>query len=712
MVDASSTEPNGKSPLYTNRELSWLSFNRRVLELAADPAVPLLERLKFCAIHESNLDEFFMVRVAGLTDQVAAGLHAVSPDGLTPAAQLEAITVEVREQTVLRENLLGNDLLPALAAAGVAIVNWGELDRASRAELTVAFEQRVFPILTPLAVDPGHPFPYISNLSLNLAVQVADERLGEVRFARVKVPDTAHRFMALDGGRYVPAEQVIAAHLDQLFPGMSIRGVWPFRVVRNADMTLNEDEADDLLAAVEMELRRRRFGRALRLEVAASMPDDVRELLVRELDLAEGDFYLRNGLLDATGFWQLVGLDRPDLLDPPFSGVTPTPLRDLDEVDIFARLRQRDVLVHHPYDSFSDTVVEFIRAASLDKSVLAIKLTLYRTGGDSPIVQSLIQAAERGKQVAVLVEVKARFDEQENIRWARRMEQAGIHVAYGLVGLKIHTKTALVIRDEADGLRRYCHVGTGNYNVKTAAIYEDLGLLTADPEIGDDLTQLFNFLTGYGREADYDNLLVAPLSLRTSMRRLIEQEMVARERGRIVLKMNSLVDTELIDLLYEASQAGASIDLIVRGICALRPGIPGISDNIRVRSIMGRYLEHSRIFYFGNGAGAGQPVYYIGSADLMPRNLDRRVEALLRAKHPAVIARLREVIEVNLAADTNAWELDADGTYRRLTGNTIETHQRLQELALARSAESRRRSARSWVPVQRNVAARRIEPDQ
>ncbi len=674
------------TPRYLNRELSWLDFNERVLSMADDPLLPLLERLKFCAIFASNLDEFFMVRVAGLKDQVAAGLGARSADGLTPLAQLSEVRRMVVRQAKLLERLHVDRLQPALSAAGVLIRQWNELDAVDRAAACAEFERRIFPVLTPLAVDPGHPFPYISNLSLNLAVQVADPVDGRRRFARLKVPNTISRFMALPSGGYVPVEQVIGSNLRPLFAGMDIVGAWAFRVTRNADYTLNDADADDLVEAIELELRRRRFGRAIRLEVDHSMPHDTLELLVRELDLDPEDVYDYRGLLDCTGYWQLVGLDRPDLLHPPFVGLTPAPLRDLEDRDeLFARLRNEDVLLHHPYDSFNDSVGEFIRLASIDPRVLAIKQTLYRTSGDSPIVQSLIRAAEMGKQVAVLVEVKARFDEQANIEWARRLEQAGVHVAYGLIGLKIHTKTTLVIRDEPDGIRRYCHIGTGNYNSRTASTYEDLGLLTADPEIGDDLTQLFNYLTGYGRDAEYGNLVVAPLTMRATLRRLIRNEMDAPE-GRIILKLNSLVDTEFIDLLYEASQAGVSIDLVVRGMCALIPGVPGRSENIRVRSILGRYLEHSRIYYFGNGDGHGRPLYYLGSADMMRRNLDRRVEALVRINDPKIIDRLAEVIEINLADDWLAWELGPDAVYRRRQERTVQCHETFQKLALERAA--------------------------
>ena len=683
-------DPDDPSTKYTNRELSWLEFNSRVLAQAEDPRLPLLERLKFCAIYGSNLDEFYMVRVAGLKDQVAAGITATPPDGLTPLRQVTEIQRVTREQLARLERVTFDEVLPALAENGVVIAEWRELDHEERKQATGEFESRIFPVLTPLAVDPGHPFPYISTLSLNLAVSVIEPDTRRRRFARVKVPPALPRFIELPSGRSVPIEQVIAAHLDQLFPGMEVAGAWPFRVTRNADLTLDDEEADDLLEAVEIELRRRRFGRAIRLEIDNTMPTETRRVLLRELDLDDADVFSQRGLLDPTGFWQIVGTARPDLSQPTFRGVTPWELADTENSsDFFARLREHDVLVHHPYDSFSRSVSEFVRQASLDSRVLAIKLTLYRTSGDSPIVESLIRAAEAGKQVAALVELKARFDESNNIGWARRLEEAGVHVVYGLVGLKTHCKTTLVIRDDPDGLRQYCHVGTGNYNPKTARIYEDLGVLTSRLDIGEDLTQLFNFLTGFGRNVDYERLLVAPRTLRPGLVDLIAGEAALGSAGRIMLKMNSLVDSRLIDALYEASQAGVKIDLFVRGICCLRPGVPGLSDNIRVRSLVGRYLEHSRIFYFEHGEqtddGETDSAIYFGSADMMPRNLDRRVEVLMRVVNPGIKARLLEIFAVNDADDTLAWELGPDGVYRRIEGDTVSAHDRFQELATKRA---------------------------
>lgn len=676
---------------FINRELSWLDFDARVLALAADPDVPLLERVKFVAIFAQNLDEFFQVRVAGLKDQVAAGQPSVTADGRSATQQLREIRERLLELTATAERLFLDELVPALAAEGIAFCSHDELGDDDRAWLDAMFTDRVFPVLTPLAVDPGHPFPYISDLSLSLAVVVHDPVTQEQRFARVKVPDLLPRFVALpDGRRLVPLEQVIAAHLDVLFPGMEVGAHHAFRVTRNADLTVEEEEADDLLETIELELRRRRFGRAVRLEVTDDVPEEILELLVDELDLTADDLYRLRGPLDLGGLFSLLAIDRPDLKDPAWSPITQPRLVGPDpgeDVDIFAVLRERDVLVHHPYESFSSSVEEFIRQASIDPSVLAIKLTLYRTSSDTSIIQSLIRAAERGKQVAALVELKARFDEKKNIGWAKQLEKAGVHVVYGLMGLKIHTKTTLVVREEHDGIRRYCHIGTGNYNPKTARLYEDVGLLTADDSVGSDLTQLFNLLTGFAREPHFDKLLVSPRTIRPGITELIGREAALGAQGRIVLKMNSLVDPALIDSLYEASCAGTSVDLIVRGICCLRPGVPGLSENIRVRSIVGRYLEHSRIYHFAHGADDGGPCYYIGSADLMPRNLDRRVEALVPVEDPSLQARLHEILDVNLADDRLAWTLGADTRWSRVTGDAgNDTHLRLERLAIDRRA--------------------------
>ena len=677
---------------YINRELSWLDFNARVLSHAEDGRIPLLERAKFLAIFSENLDEFFQVRVAGLKDQAAAGVTATSSDRTSPGDQLRAIRGKVEELLERQGRAFRDDVVPALAANGIILSNWDELDDDDRAALVEEFEHRIFPVLTPLAVDPGHPFPYISNLSLNLAVSVRDPVADERRFARVKVPPLLSRFVVMpDGERFVPLEQVIAAHLDALFPGMEVESHSPFRVTRNADLSLEEEEADDLLAAVELELRRRRFGRAVRLEIDETMDDDVREFLMGELDLAPDDVYVIDGPLDLGGLWAVHALDRPALKDEPWAPVTQprlAPAAPDEPVDVFAAIRDRDILVHHPYDSFATSVEAFIEQAAMDPDVLAIKQTLYRTSGDSPIVNALIRAAERGKQVAVLVELTARFDEQANIAWARALERAGVHVVYGLVGLKTHTKTALVVREEGGGVTRYCHIGTGNYNPRTARLYEDLGLLTANADLGADLTDLFNYLTGYSRQHAYRKLLVAPIGLREAIVDLIRREAAAGRDGRIVMKMNALADHRMIDELYDASQAGVSIDLIVRGICCLRPGVPGLSENIRVRSIVGRYLEHSRIFAFGRRE---RRHYFIGSADLMTRNLDLRVEAVVPVEAEDLQARLQEVLDVDLEDDELAWVLGADDQWRPVAGGGgCNTHVRLQELAVERT---RRRHA-------------------
>jgi polyphosphate kinase len=677
-----------ESVRYLNRELSWLDFNARVLAQADVPTIPLLERAKFLAIYSQNLDEFFQVRVAGLKDQVAAGLGVSTPDGLTPDEQLATIRERVLDLTAHQERIFLDEIVPALADAGIHLSDWETLDADDRDYLVEVFEQQVFPVLTPLAVDPGHPFPYISSLSLNLAVLVRDPALGERRFARVKVPNLLPRFVVMpDGERYVPLEQVIAQHLGSLFPGMDIVSHHPFRVTRNADLTLEEEEADDLLAAVEIELRRRRFGRAVRIEVMRGIDEETLALLQRELDVSGDDVYETIAPLDLGGLWSVWELARPDLKDDPARRVTEPHLAAAEETgEIFEAIRGGDILLHHPYDSFRTSVTAFVEAAANDPNVLAIKQTLYRTSAASPIVQALIHAATEGKQVAALVELKARFDEQANVEWARALEEAGVHVVYGLMGLKTHAKTSLVVRHDPDGIRRYCHIGTGNYNEKTARTYEDLGLLTCDPAIGADLSQLFNYLTGFARQERFRKLLVAPGALRPRLLELIRREAEAPE-GRITLKMNSLVDIELIDALYDASRDGVEIDLVVRGICCLRPGVPGLSERIRVRSIIGRYLEHSRIYHFANGDGPGRPVYLIGSADLMPRNLDRRVEALVPIDDPQMQARLQQILDINLADDELAWELLPDGSWRKVpTTLGVSTHVTLERLAADRSA--------------------------
>ena len=687
----------GEAP-YLNRELSLLDFQERVLALAEDTNLPLLERAKFLAIFAGNVDEFFQVRVAGLKDQVAADISTPSPDGMTPVQQLAAIGDRLHGLVARHAKAFVDSVVPALSDAGIRLSDLGSLDDDDNKHVDEVFDD-VFPVLTPLAVDPGHPFPYISNLSLNLAVMVRDPATGERRFARVKVPALLPRFVVMpDGEQFVPLEQVIAAHLGSLFPGMEIESHDAFRVTRNSDLAVPADdaeEADDLLAAVELELRQRRFGQAVRLEVDARMSDEIRRLLERELELEPDDVYAVDGPLGLDGLWALYDLDRPDLKDEPWQAVTPPELDPGpdDKPDVFAALRAGDILVHHPYDSFTTTVEAFVRQAAADPEVLAIKQTLYRTSGDSPIVKALIRAAERGKQVSALVELKARFDEQANIAWARALEEAGVHVVYGLVGFKTHSKALLVVRQEQDGMRRYCHVGTGNYNPRTARTYEDLGLLSCDDELGADLTDLFNFLTGYSRQHEYRKLLLAPTRLRARIVSMIDGEHGGgeggdggRPPGRIRIKVNSLVDPTVIDALYRASAAGVRVDLLVRGMCCLRPGVPGLSENIRVRSIVGRYLEHSRIFAFGDGDH--RPVrYLIGSADLMPRNLDKRIEVLAPVEDPKLQDRLREILDLALGDDTLAWELGPEGRWAKIaTTDGADCQALLQRKALERAA--------------------------
>ena len=674
-----------------NRELSWLDFNCRVLAIADDAATPALERAKFLAIFSQNLDEFFQVRVAGLHDQVDAGITQLSPDGLSPLQQLQLISEGVREIGQRADRIFLDDLIPALAEAGVRFSSWDQLDGDDQAWLRSEFDRRIYPVLTPLALDPGHPFPYISNLSMNLGVMIFDPDTEETNFARVKVPPLLPRFVVMpDGERFVPVEQVIAAHLHLLFPGLTIVDHVAFRVTRNADLDLEEEGAEDLLAAIEVEVLRRRFGRAVRLEVEAKMSAEVLEVLQRELEVGEQATYRHDGPLDLAGLWGVYALDRPDLKYGQNAGITAKVLTTAfgEPADIFAVLRRGDLMVHHPYESFSTSVEEFIRQASVDPAVLAIKLTLYRTSGASAIVASLIRAAEAGKQVVALVELKARFDEANNIEWARRLEESGVHVVYGLVGLKTHTKVAMVARAEGDAVRCYCHIGTGNYNAKTARTYEDIGLLTASPEIGSDVTHLFNYLTGYGRNVSYDRLLVAPERLRSGLIDLVRNERKVETGGRIVMKMNSLADPEFIDELYAASADGVRIELIVRGICCLRTAVEGLSERIRVRSIVGRYLEHSRIFRFGNGAGLGVPAYYIGSADMMPRNLDRRIEALTSIDDPALQRRLDSMLAACLDDDTLAWDLHDDRWIKCNGRSGHESQVVLQELARAWTRET------------------------
>ncbi len=673
---------------YINRELSWLDFNARVLHEARDERNPLLERAKFLAIFSSNLDEFFQVRVAGLMEQVAAGSAKRSPDGRTAAEQLAAIRARIAE-LVLEHALLVREVRRQLSTNGVSVVDYADLPQ-HHIELRQRYLEEIFPVLTPLAVAAGHPFPYISTLSLSLAVVVRDPDAGEQRFARVKVPPILPRLVPVGPTTYVLLEQVIAANLDALFPGLEIVESHPFRVTRDADFDVEEDEAGDLLSAIEQELRRRRFGSAVRLEVEDGMPSGVRDFILDGISLGPDACYAIPGMLDTTCFWQLAGLDRPELRDAPWTPVVPRRLAPPDEgdpVDVFAAIRQGDILLHHPYESFAASVERFIAQATDDPDVLSIKMTLYRTSGDSPIVRDLIRAADQGKQVVVLVEIKARFDEEANIVWARKLEQAGAHVVYGLVGLKTHSKIALVIRREATGLRRYLHLGTGNYNPKTARIYVDLGLLTCQPELGADATDLFNYLTGLSRQHNFRRLLVAPVTLRPRLRELIDREAEHARAGRparIVVKCNAIVDPEMIEALYEASRAGAEIECIIRGICSLHPGIHGTSERIRVRSVVGQFLEHSRIYGFANG---GRQEWYTGSADLMERNLDRRVEAVFPVDDLEAQARMAEIVDVMLRDDRRSWQLGADGRWRRTeelmsAPGVIDTFQVLKERAL------------------------------
>lgn len=665
---------------YVSRELSWLDFNARVLQLAEDPELPLLERVRFLAIFSSNLDEFFQVRVAALKERAQAGVRTKGPDGLDAAAHLRVIRERVEDLVARQTAVFSKELIPALRAEAIHFVAFADLDDDDRNRVNHIFETQVFPVLTPLAVDPAHPFPYISNLSLNLAVVVRDPQTSEQRFARVKVPPLLPRYVELDDDRFIGIEAVIAEHLDRLFPGMEVVTCHPFRVTRNADVSL-DDDAEDLMQAMQEVLQQRtKFGVEVRLEVDTNMDAEVLELLERELELNAGEVYIIDGPLDLAGVMVLTDVNRPDLLHPLRASCTPTAFA---AEDVFGALRSRDALVHHPYESFAKTVEAFIGAAARDPNVQAIKQTLYRTGGDEAgIAAALAAAARAGKQVTVVIELKARFDELTNIERAQLLEEAGVHVVYGLVGLKTHAKATLVVRQEHDGLRRYCHIGTGNYNPNTARTYEDLGLFSADRELCSEVAELFNHLTGYSRPHGFRRLLIAPSDLRAALSARIRAQ--SHPGGRIVMKMNSLVDAEMIDALCEAGQAGCEIDLIVRGVCCLVPGVPGLSDQVRVRSLIGRYLEHSRIFCFGNDPETAE--YLIGSADLMPRNLDRRVEALVDITDPEARRRIAEIIAVNLEDDVLTWELQPDGTWRKEQPERfVEAHLRLHDLAAARS---------------------------
>ncbi|GHG58705.1 polyphosphate kinase [Sinomonas cellulolyticus] len=676
------TEPNAEPEgeygpdRFLDRELSWLAFNQRVLELAEDPDLFLLERVSFLSIFASNLDEFFMVRVAGLKRRIATGLAVPSPAGLSPHEVLDQISEAAHVLQERHTRVFAEQIRPALEEAGIRLVSWEDLGEGEHEQLSTMFREQVFPILTPLAVDPAHPFPYISGLSLNLAVIVRNPVSEKELFARLKVPDQLPRLISVDGpragarrgARFIPLEDLIAVHLDQLFPGMEVLEHHTFRVTRNEDLEVEEDDAENLLQALEKELLRRRFGPPVRLEVTTDISPNVLALLVRELGVDEPEVYSLPAPLDLRGLSVIAGIDRPELHYPKQLAHTSRFLNESETAkaaNVFAAMRRRDILLHHPYDSFSTSVQAFLEQAAADPKVQAIKQTLYRTSGDSPIVDALIDAAEAGKQVLALVEIKARFDEQANISWARKLEQAGVHVVYGIVGLKTHCKLSLVVRQENDGLRRYCHIGTGNYHPRTARYYEDLGLLTCDEQVGDDLSKLFNQLSGYAPKSTFKRLLVAPRSVRSGLIDRIETEIrnaKAGLRARVVIKVNSMVDEAIIDSLYRASQAGVRVDVIVRGICALRPGVPGLSENITVRSILGRFLEHSRVFAFANG---GNPVIYIGSADMMHRNLDRRVEALVQLRNREDITDLVALMDRYIAPTTSSWHLGPDGNWTR-----------------------------------------------
>jgi len=673
---------------YLNRETSWLDFNNRVLALAQDPGRPLLDRIKFLAIFSANLDEFFQVRVSGLLEQREAGIPQLTPDGMTPAEQLAEIRQRVIDVHDEVRSLLFGTLLPELDEAGIRLVSWGDLDDEQRVWVSELFTDRIYPVLTPLSVDPAHPFPYISSLSLNLGVYVRDPLLGSRRFARVKVPPLLPRLVALpDEESFIAIEDIIAAHLPNLFPGMEVGAHHLFRVTRDADLDVEEDEAGDLLEEIQTVLfRRRRGASCVRLEVEEGTPPQMIRLLMSELQLEEDQIYGSVIPLDLAGLGMLESLDRPELKAEPWAQVTAPALAALsdDSPDIFPLLRRDDVIVHHPYESFVTSVESFVRAAAADPQVLAIKQTLYRTSVDSPIVKALGRAAEMGKQVVALVELKARFDEEANINWARTLEQAGAHVVYGVVGLKTHAKVCLVVRREGGQLRRYAHIGTGNYNSKTASVYEDVGLLTSDQALCSDVADLFNLLTGYSRQPSYRRLLVAPRTLRAGLMTMIQREAEAGPDGEIVLKMNSLSDQEVIEALYDASRTGTRIDLAVRGVCCLLPGVPGVSEGIRVRSIIGRFLEHSRIFRFGTQTRGRH--YFIGSADIMSRNLDHRVEAVVPVQRPDLQHRLDEILDAVFDDDVLGWELSREGTWHRVPeGKGLNAQAELMRLATERA---------------------------
>jgi polyphosphate kinase len=689
---------------YIDRELSWLAFNQRVLELAEDPGVPLLERANFLAIFASNLDEFFMVRVAGLKRRIVTGLALPTNVGRAPTDVLADINRTAYELQLRHARCFREQVQPGLAEAGIRVVEWEQLDTADRVHLTDYYERHIYPILMPLAVDPAHPFPYISGRALNLSIRVRNPRTDKVEFARLKVPQMIPRYVrvdqreSIDDVRFIALEELIANQLDGLFPGMEVLDHHVFRVTRNEDMEIEEDETENLIQALEKELLRRRFGPPIRLEISDDMDEATLELLVREFDIDEQQVYTLPAPLDLSGLFALSGIRRPDLKFKPHIPVTHPQFRTnspSEKPDVFGAIARREVLVHHPYESFSTSVQAFVEQAATDPDVLAIKQTLYRTSGDSPIVASLIKAAEAGKQVLALVEVKARFDEEANITWARKLEQAGVHVVYGLVGFKTHCKLVHVIREEQGRLAHYCHIGTGNYNPKTSRIYEDFGLFTSSPEVGRDVTKLFNVLSGYAIETDYDRLLVAPLQLRSGLLERIEREAENARAGLpsgIKLKANSMVDEAIIDALYRASQDGVPIDVWVRGICSIRAGVPGLSENIRVRSVLGRYLEHSRIYAFEN---AGEREVFIGSADLMHRNLDRRIEVLVRLEDREHLARIDRFFGFAFSDDVSSWRMLSDGSWqRRVVSEEGEPLPDLQDLVMIDRTQARSRRSR------------------
>ena len=659
----------------TDREISWLAFNQRVLELAEDKNIPLLERVRFLTIFSSNLDEFYMVRVASVLRKIENNIVSKNSAGFTPHELLAEISRIVKDLTAHQYKIFEEDIRPALSKKGIELISWSDLKPGERDYLQELFRSRIFPVLTPLAVDPSHPFPYISGLSLNLGVRVVNPDSREKFFARVKVPPILSRLIATDENstRFIPLEDLIAENLDQLFPGMEIGGHIVFRVTRNQDLEIDEDDSDDLLSSLEQELLLRRFGPPVRLEVETGVNQELLAMLMDELEIDPLNVIRSGNPVNLQDLSKIADLKSADLHFPPFTSKTPRPLAGIDEEDhdvYFAALRQGEILLHHPYDSFTHSVVDFLNHAAADPKVLAIKQTLYRTSGDSPIVAALIEAAESGKQVLAVIEIRARFDEQANVRWARKLEAAGVHVVYGLMGLKTHAKLSLVIRDEHSGIHRYAHVGTGNYNPKTARAYEDLGLLSADEELTEDLTKLFNQLSGFAPQSTYSRLLVAPKSLRSALIAKIDREIAHARAGKeahIRLKLNSILDEEFVEKFYEASAAGVKIDLLVRGICSVQAGVPGLSENITARSVLGRFLEHSRIFFFLND---GESEYWIGSADLMHRNLDRRVECLVRIYHQPHVAQLKEILDVGLSDSTQSWHLNGQAWNRRSVSET------------------------------------------